>query len=107
MGVRLDKPWRALDDLDALPGHMGVFELGNGTGEVIYVGFAGGRSRFGLRGEIAAAAAGLGEASRFRYEVTTAYLSRYRELLMAHQAVSGALPAANGTVHGLGRLSPV
>ena len=106
MGVQLDKPWRPCVDLESLPGHMGVYELGNEAGEVIFVGYAGGRSRFGLRGEIEAATARFGDAAGFRYEVTTAYLTRYQELLMAHQALSGALPAGNGAVSGLGRLSP-
>jgi hypothetical protein len=106
MGLELDKPWRPCTDFDALPGHMGVYELGNDAGAVIFIGYAGGRSRFGLRGEIEAAAERVGDAAGFRYEVTTAYLTRYQELLMAHQATSGALPAGNGAVHGLGRLSP-
>jgi hypothetical protein len=106
MGVRLDKPWQPCLDLEALPGHMGVYELGGDTGAVIFVGYAGGRSRFGLRGEIQAAAARFEGATRFRYEVTTAYLTRYQELLMAHQADSGSLPPGNDNVPGLGRLSP-
>ena len=107
MGVWLDKPWRALDALPSLPGHMGVFELADDHGTVIYVGYAGGRSRFGLRGEIQAAADRFRGATRFRYEVTTAYLTRYQELLMAHRARAGALPRGNSEVHGLGRLSPM
>jgi len=104
--VQLTKPWRPCVHLEVLPGHMGVFELGNERGEVIYVGCAGGRSLFGLRGEIQAAAARFGDATCFRYEVTTAYLTRYQELLMAHRARSGGLPTGNGEVPGLGRLSP-
>jgi hypothetical protein len=85
---------------------MGVYELGDAAGAVIFVGYAGGRSRFGLRGEIEAQAARFAAASGFRYEVTTAYLTRYQELLMAHRADFGTLPAGNGDVPGLGRLSP-
>lgn len=107
MAAWLDKPWRPCADLDALPGHMGVYELGNQGGEVIFVGYAGGRSRFGLRGEIQGAAVRLGDAAVFRYEVTTAYLTRYQELLMAHRARSGELPPHNAPVPGLGRLSPL
>jgi len=106
MGVQLDKPWRDCGDLQTLPGHMGVFELADSGGVVLFVGYAGGRSLFGLRGEIQAAVAGLPGAARYRYEVTTTYLTRYQELLMAHQAVDGALPPGNGAVAGLGRLSP-
>lgn len=106
MGVWLDKPWRDCGDLQTLPGHMGVFELADSSGSVLFVGFAGGRSRFGLRGEIEAAVGAQAGAARYRYEVTTAYLTRYQELLMAHRALSGILPPGNGAVAGLGRLSP-
>lgn len=106
MGLRLEKPWRPCAGLAALPGHMGVFELGDAAGEVVYVGYAGGRSRFGLRGEIEAAAARCGGAAAYRYEVTTAYLTRYQELLMAHQAATGVLPRHNAPMPRLGRLSP-
>jgi hypothetical protein len=105
VSVRLTKPWQPCGGYQALPGHMGVFELADDAGQVLYVGYAGGRSRFGLRGEIAAAADRLA-ASRFRYEVTTAYLTRWQELLMGHRAATGALPPGNADVTGLGRLSP-
>ncbi len=106
MAVRLDKPWQDLADSNALSGHMGVFELGDAQGKVLYIGFAGGRSRFGLRGEVAAAAARVPAARRYRCEVTTAYLTRWQELLMVHHADHGALPLCNDKVPGLGRLSP-
>jgi hypothetical protein len=106
MAVSLHKPWRPCAALNALPGHMGVFELADADGAVIYVGYAGGRSRFGLRGEIEAAVARMDGCSGYRYEITTAYLTRYQELLMAHQAARGSLPRGNAPVPGLGRLSP-
>ncbi len=106
MGVHLDKPWQPCADLASLPGHMGVFELGDEHGTVAFVGYAGGRSLFGLRGEIQAAVERMGGAAYLRYEVTTAYLTRYQELLMAHRATTGALPPGNEGVAGLGRLSP-
>ncbi|MEQ8859978.1 MAG: hypothetical protein RIC56_15145 [Pseudomonadales bacterium] len=110
MSLTLDKPWRSRreppGDLDALPGHMGVFELGDAAGGVLFVGYAGGRSRFGLRGEIAAALERLPAATAFRYEVTTSYLTRYQELLMVHRAATGELPPDNAPMPGLGRLSP-
>lgn len=85
---------------------MGVFELADDQGRVVFVGYAGGRSRFGLRGEITSAFDTVAGARQYRYEVTTAYLTRYQELLMTHQATYGALPPGNGPVAGLGRLSP-
>lgn len=106
MTVRLEKAWLPRAAVDTLPGHMGVYELGDRDGNVILVGYAGGHSRFGLRGEIEAAVAGRADAAWLRFEITTAYLTRYQELLMAHQADRGRLPAGNAGVRGLGRLSP-
>ncbi len=110
MAIRLDKPWQALGDeaVRAVPGQLGVFQLGDEKGRVLQLGYAGGRSLFGLRGAIAAAAAAHPEASRFRFEVTMQYLTRYQELLMLHLADHGALPAGNaGERLRLGRLSPL
>ena len=65
------------------------------TGRVVYIGFAGGRSLFGLRSELERALqerpAG---AARFRTEVNQQYTSRYQELLMLHVADHGC--AAGG-----------
>ena len=53
MAIRLDKPWQTLGEaFSRLRGNMGVFQLANDSGEVIYVGFAGGRSQYGLGGEV-------------------------------------------------------
>jgi len=106
VAIRLEKPWQELAGVRDLPGHMGVFELADARGRVIYVGFAGGRSQFGLRGEVTAAVAQMPTASGFRVEVTTAYLTRWQELLMVHRADHGQLPVGNDAVTGLGRLSP-
>jgi hypothetical protein len=114
MAVRMDKPWRPLDaaTVAGLPGQLGVYQIGDASGEVRYIGYAGGRSLFGLRGELQAqleardpeGKGGLG----FRVEVTTAYLTRHRELLMVHRADHGELPPDNRDhpPPGLGRLSP-
>ena len=111
MGVRLEKAWIPLTEnaVAALPGQLGVYEIADRAGEVVYIGFAGGRSRFGLRselrGELERRGAG---AARFRFEVNMQYLSRYQELLMVHHADHGRLPAdnANSQTPRLGRLSP-
>jgi hypothetical protein len=110
-GVRMTGPWLPLDTehVERLGGHMGVYELAAADGEVVRIGFAGGRSVFGLRGELRRELDGDrdGVAARFRYEITTSYLSRYRELLMVHAADHGAIPAGNvDTDLQLGRLSP-
>ena len=96
-GVRLTKPWSDLDDaaIAALPGQLGVFEIGDEEGAVLELGFAGGRSRFGLRSAIAETAAKHERAARFRYEVTMQYWSRFEELLAVHVADHGELPAGN------------
>jgi hypothetical protein len=109
MGVRLDKPWRALTQANvaALAAELGVYQLGDAEGRVVRIGYAGGRTLFGLRSELSAALAA-GEAAKFRTEVTAQYLSRYEELLMVHVADFGALPPGNGADarRRLGRLSP-
>ena len=110
MGVRLEKPWRDLtvENVAALAGELGVFQLGDADGRVIRIGYAGGRTLFGLRSELEAALRA-GEAARFRTEVTSNYLSRYEELLMVHKADNaGQLPPGNTAPADLrlGRLSP-
>jgi hypothetical protein len=108
-GVRLDKPWTDLtpEAVAALAGELGVYQLGDPQGRVVRIGYAGGRTLFGLRSELQAALAA-GEAARFRTEVTAQYLSRYEELLMVHVADHGQLPPGNAAEgrRRLGRLSP-
>lgn len=110
MGIRLAKPWTALgaETARALPGQLGVFELGDAAGRVLLIGYAGGRSLFGLRSEIEAARQRHPGARKLRYEVTMQYLTRYQELLMLHLADHGALPDGNREEPmRLGRLSPL
>ena len=112
MAIRLDKPWMALtlDAVAALPGQLGVYQLADEDGRIVYIGFAGGRSRFGLRGELECALhERWGGAAQFRYEVNQQYTSRHRELLMLHAADHGTLPIANRAdpPARLGRLSPL
>ncbi len=109
MSIRLEKPWLPLtpESVQALPGQLGVYQIANAEGQILYIGYAGGRSRFGLRGELEAqceqrAASG----SRFRFEVHMSYLSRHQELLMIHRADYGALPPENEPQPRLGRLHP-
>jgi hypothetical protein len=109
MGVRLEKPWRELTaaNVAALAAELGVYQLADAEGVILRIGYAGGRTLFGLRSELQAALAA-GEAVKFRTEVTAQYLSRYEELLMVHMADFGELPAGNGADarRRLGRLSP-
>ncbi|MFI4936457.1 MAG: hypothetical protein ACHP7N_17755 [Caulobacterales bacterium] len=109
MGVRLEKPWRELTaaNVASLAAELGVYQLGDAQGRVLRIGYAGGRTLFGLRSELEAALAAA-EAANFRTEVNAQYLSRYEELLMVHKADFGELPAGNGADarRRLGRLSP-
>lgn len=102
----LNKPWQPFDPQHPprLPGALGVFEIGNDAGEVIMIGFAGGRSRYGLRSEISARFDGTapnegfeGQARSYRYEVNMMYMTRYVELLEKHLDATGALPPGNRT----------
>ena len=111
MAIRMTKPWVALtaENVKKLSGQLGVFQLADAKGDVVLIGFAGGRSLFGLRGEvekeIATPPAG---ASQFRVEVNQQYTTRYQELLMVHVHDHGGVPAGNKDrpLPKLGRLSP-
>ena len=111
MAIRLDKPWVPVEDaLTRLRGNLGVFELADADGQVVYIGFAGGKSIYGLKGEVNQASEKMPEAQFVRHEVNTAYQSRFRELLMVHVADHGDLPRYNVEFdmrpNRLGRLSP-
>jgi hypothetical protein len=109
MGVRLEKPWLPLTaaNVAALAAELGVYQLADTEGRIVRIGYAGGRTLFGLRSELQAALAA-GEAAKFRTEVTAQYLSRYEELLMVHASDHGALPPGNAAdaLRKLGRISP-
>lgn len=94
MRLHLDKPWIPLDEASVarVPGQLGVYQLADDDGNVCYIGFAGGRSLFGLRSELAVR---VGAARAFRYEVNMQYQTRYRELLMLHRGAHGELPILN------------
>ena len=112
MAIRMEKPWLPLDQANVapLPGQLGVFQLADAASNVVAIGYAGGRSLFGLRGvlqdHLGAPPAG---AVQFRYEINMQYLTRYRELLMLHVADHGELPLVNreDPPANLGRLSPL
>ncbi len=113
------KPWTAWDDdipARSLPGAMGVYELADADGAVIYIGKADGRSPFGLRGELfrhfstperlarenwTHPRMGVdlpsirGRARSYRFEVNHMYYSRWIELLSRYHEDHGELPAAN------------
>tara|TARA_R110002124_G_scaffold153244_1_gene320242 strand:+ start:35743 stop:36069 length:327 start_codon:yes stop_codon:yes gene_type:complete len=106
----MEKAWRALtpDNVAALGGELGVYQLADEKEQILRIGFAGGRSLFGLRGELLKALEERhGHSVFFRIEINCQYQSRYEELLMVHKADHGSLPAGNAFENRrkIGRLS--
>ncbi|HXH21010.1 MAG TPA: hypothetical protein VNN10_03195 [Dehalococcoidia bacterium] len=104
-------PWKDWKDFEGTPlwtpaaaklsGSNGIYELADERQRVLYVGFAGSRARFGLRGKLIDHFSERepnpeirGRARFFRYEVTSAYLSRWVEVVARHNQ-SGAIPPGN------------
>lgn len=84
------------DVLAKLPGQLGVYQLADAQGNVLKIGFAGGKSLFGLRSTLQDAANAIGSrATHFRVEVNMQYQTRYKELLMLHIADHGDVPELN------------
>jgi hypothetical protein len=108
--LRLEKPWRPLtaDEAGRLPGQLGVYQIADGNGAVLFIGQAGARSPFGLRSELQREARERGAGHQFRIEVNQQYRTRWFELLMVYQADHGSLPPDNAKnpPPNLGRLSP-
>lgn len=108
--LRLDKLWRPLSAEEAarLPGQLGVYQVADAAGTILYIGQAGARSPFGLRSELQRELRERGPGCRFRVEVNMQYRSRWFELLMIHKADHGSLPPDNARnpPPNLGRLSP-
>ncbi|HEY6308378.1 MAG TPA: hypothetical protein VI488_18180 [Candidatus Angelobacter sp.] len=111
MSVRINKAWMplTLESVKRLKGHLGVYQIQDTSGQLIFIGYAGGRSLFGLRGELERELASRGPGHNFRYEVSMQYMTRYKELLMVHAADHGELPADNRKFPPprLGRMRPV
>ena len=107
--LRLDKPWRPLSAEEAarLPGQLGVYQVADAAGTILYIGQAGARSPFGLRSELQRELQDRGTGHQFRVEVNMQYRTRWFELLMVHKADHDSLPADNArNPPPLGRLSP-
>ena len=106
MAISLEKPWISSDRLnEVLAGHMGVFQLANDSDQIIFIGFAGGKSPGGLRLEVAKMMAAFPDAESFRYEITTSYWSRFKELMSLHWAEHKSYPKLNERTQ-VGRISP-
>ena len=111
MAVRLDKEWIPLtaENVANLNAHLGVYELANDRGEILYIGMAGGRTLFGLKGELEKALDNPpADATQYRVEVNMAYRTRHLELLQTYLSDFGCLPAANTDIDqdSLGRVRP-
>lgn len=110
MSVRMTKPWIDLteENVRRLPGSTGVFQIADAAGTVVDIGYAGGRSLFGLRSELRARLAEPGAGAAFRYEVTAQYLSRFHELVNIAATDDGGLPSGlrERGVRATGRIRP-
>ena len=107
--LRLDKPWRPLtaEEIARLPGQLGIYQIADAAGTMLYLGQAGARAPFGLRSELQRELAERGPDYQFRVAVNQQYRTRWFELLMVHQADHGSLPPDNAkNPPPLGRLSP-
>ncbi|QKR99295.1 hypothetical protein F9288_06290 [Sphingomonas sp. CL5.1] len=97
-GLGIREAWRpfnqeAISELSAV---LGVYEIGNSTGETLRIGYAGGRSLFGLRSELVDLLnASVPDGCCFRVECNMQYMSRWKELLMDHVARHGSIPPLN------------
>jgi len=111
MGIRITKPFLPLtpENLKQVHAYLGVYHLAEPDGTIFYIGYAGGKTLFGLNSELQREMdARAGRPALFRYEVNMQYLSRHEELLMLHAADHGELPERNRRElkHKLGRLTP-
>lgn len=110
-GLGIREGWRPLTQaaVDDLPATLGVFEIGDDDGATLFIGYAGGRSLFGLRSSLSDKLTTLAGGARFRVETNMQYISRWKELLMDYRAQHGSLPPMNPADDGfaLGRLGPV
>ncbi len=88
------KPWvlPSPESIRAIPAVVGVYEIADAEGNLLYIGQAGGREPFGLRTRIALHFGGddpnavLRErAARFRWEANQQYTTKRLEMLMQFQ----------------------
>ncbi|HLC41494.1 MAG TPA: hypothetical protein VJO34_07675 [Methylomirabilota bacterium] len=100
-------PWTEFDPTNtkSISGSNGVYEVADEQGGVIYVGYAGGKDLFGIRGKIMQHFSSdepnpviRARARRYHYEVTSMWLSRWVEILGRHREdLGGRLPEGNET----------
>jgi hypothetical protein len=102
-GLAIRLPWVELSEaaVSALHANPGVYEIADASGKTLLIGYAGGKSLFGLRGEVARHI-GNPQAAKFRVEQNMQYISRWKELLMVFRGQHGSLPALNHADDGFG-----
>jgi hypothetical protein len=109
--IRIDKPWIQLNEsrLKSIAAHLGVYQLGNDSNQILYIGVADATTRFGLKGELESflTKPNFG-ATRFRFEINMAYRTRYLELLQTFYFDHKRLPIGNNGLDPslLGKLRP-
>jgi hypothetical protein len=87
--------------------YLGTYRLRNDQDEIVYIGYAGSRAAFGLRGLLEEHLRSATEPLWFTTDVTSSYLTRYQELLMLHRFEHGGLPRYNReNIDRIGRLTP-
>ena len=110
MGIRLEKAWMDLNSetIASLPAQLGVYHVANSDGTVLSVGYAGAGHLFGMRSALEEELELHGDqATKFRFEFTANYRSRWDELLMLHLHDFGQLPSHQKAEQSrVGRLSP-
>lgn len=97
------KPWIAPspESIRAIPAVVGVYEIADAAGNLLYIGQAGGREPFGLRTRIGQhfGLDSAGEdpnpvlreqAAQFRWEANQQYTTKRLEMLMQYQRDEGA-----------------
>jgi hypothetical protein len=93
----LTSPWLPFDRMTITRAGSGpgVYELADGDDTTLFIGFAGPKTRGGLRGDLEKHLKAAKGATRYRAEATARYLQRYDELLAAYAREHGTLPPWN------------
>ena len=109
MALYMEKPWRPLTaaEVATIPGQLGVYEIADRDGSILKLGMANALTKFGLKEALGKELAARGDGFQFRLEINMQYTTRYKELLLVHEARHGAPPPENDEPVGrYGRLSP-
>src|SRR5260221_7035080 len=88
IGLRLQKPWLPLTEeaVTRLPGQLGIYQIADAAGTILFIGEAGARTPFGLRSELLREALARPAGQQFRVEADMQNHTRLLEPLMVHPA---------------------